>query len=252
MVGDVLLDPRLKDRVEVLLAFRDSITTSVTTNLYALERHPDELIDLILSGFERLHISAYGVTEEECQELTGKGHFSRLVSNLERLIKRWEQSAKTCEITVGFRLAYPHSDEALAGFLREACGRVLPFGRTHQYANWGNSMSGSLPGDAEYVIGRENRDACALLAVALQVYWDGRVSACACCDYDACDQLYLGDLRSHTLEALFNSQNNQSLWRQHVEGVLPEICRHCTFHFPLRKVNPKHPIVTKIADFIGG
>jgi radical SAM protein with 4Fe4S-binding SPASM domain len=210
------------------------------------------VIDLILSHLKMVHGSIYGITQEESETLTGKNYFHRFAANLKRLVQRWESCTQCCEMRIGFRLAYERSDEELTEFLRDTCGRVLPFGSTHRYANWGNSMTGNLPGDAEYLASRKNRDTCILLALGVQVYWDGRVSACSCCDYDVCEELYLGDLSKQSLLGVFNSERNRAIWLQHETGSLPEICRTCTFHQPVSGFTKEHPIVNKITDFIGG
>jgi hypothetical protein len=40
--------------------------------------------------------------------------------------------------------------------------------------------------------------------LAMQVYWDGRGSACSCCDYDSGSQLRLEDLTQQSLSEIFN------------------------------------------------
>lgn len=252
MVGDVLLDHQLPQRIQALDEFAYSIFPSVTTNLYALDRHSDETVRGILDRFCRLHVSVYGLTAEECQALTRKQHFARLQVNLRRLARLWEESAGTCEIKLAFRLTSEQPTERLEEFLQTTCGRVFPFTASRQYANWGNTMSGRLPGDARYAPAQENQTTCALLAVAMQVYWDGRVSACACCDYDSCRELYLGDVKQDSLLEIFNSEASKQIWQQHEAGSLPKICKNCTFFYPLSSLHADHPIANKITDFIGG
>lgn len=252
MVGDFLLDHQLAERLAALRDHKYSVFPSVTTNLYALDRHADDVVAALLDQFCRLHISIYGITAEECQALTRRGHFPRLLVNLRRLAQLCEASARMCEIKLTFRLTRDRSHQELEEFLQTNCGRVFPYDVSIQYANWGNTMGGRLPGDARYAPAQENRAPCALLAVAMQVYWDGRVSACACCDYDTCQDLYLGDAKAQSLLDIFNSEASRRIWQQHESGNLPGICRKCTFFYPLRALHPGHPIPNKITDFIGG
>ncbi len=245
MVGDVLLDPLLEKRVEMLAGHTGMIFPSVTTNLYALERHSDELIRRILGSFNRLHISIYGISPEECRELTRRDRFKQFSENIERLVKLWRESPQSCEIQVGFRLSYNHSRVKMEEFLKRLCGQVFPFTEISHYANWGNSISGQLPGDAAFLPDRVNVSLCALLLVAMQVYWDGRVSSCACCDYDVCDELFLGEVQKQSLLEIFNSERSRQVWTRHESGVLPKICRNCTFHVPIDDLHPDHLIVRK-------
>jgi radical SAM protein with 4Fe4S-binding SPASM domain len=91
-----------------------------------------------------------------------------------------------------------------------------------------------------------------MLPLAMQIYWDGRVSACSCCDYDSSNQLYLGDLTQQSLSELFNGPASREIWHAHEAGRLQPICRNCTFHVPLAGLDSKHPIVRNPLDFIGG
>ena len=100
--------------------------------------------------------------------------------------------------------------------------------------------------------GPHNESSWILLPLAMQVYWDGRVSACACCDYDSSSQLFLGDLKSHSLLEIFNNRLSQEIWRQQQAGCLQPICRNCTFHVPLSDLHSKHPIIQNPLNFIGG
>lgn len=210
------------------------------------------MVNGLLRRFSQIHISIYGISEEECKAITRKNHFGRLLPNLTRLARLWNNSPQTCDIKIAFRLLQDHPREKLEEFLADNCGRVFPFSSSFHYANWGNSMSGRLPGEAQFVAVQENCNPCAFLLLALQVYWDGRVSACACCDYDGSDELYLGDVKKQTLLSIFDGPESREVWRQHETGKLPEICQRCTFFSPLSSLHKVHPIAVRPFDFIGG
>jgi radical SAM protein with 4Fe4S-binding SPASM domain len=252
MVGDALVDRLWMERVRKLAGTREGITPSVTTNLYALDRYSDQEVAEMLRVFARIHVSCYGVTADECEAITRRGSFDRFLTQARRLLSLRRASAAKCEVRIGFRLLKSRPADELETFLREQLGVVLPYGATSTYANWGNAMHGALPGEALWVAERTNESACILLPLAMQIYWDGRVSACACCDYDSSSQLYLGDLTQQSLSEIFNSPASQEIWRAHETACLPPICRNCTFHVPLAELNSQHPIVRNPLDFIGG
>ena len=252
MVGDALVDRLWMERVRLLAGTREGITPSVTTNLYALDRYSDQEVAEMLRVFARIHVSCYGVTADECEAITRRGSFDRFLTQARRLLSLRRASAAKCEVRIGFRLLKSRPADELETFLREQLGVVLPYGATSTYANWGNAMHGALPGEASWVAERTNESACILLPLAMQIYWDGRVSACACCDYDSSSQLYLGDLTQQSLSEVFNSPASQEIWRAHETACLPPICRNCTFHVPLAELNSQHPIVRNPLDFIGG
>ncbi|HEY9759844.1 MAG TPA: SPASM domain-containing protein [Oculatellaceae cyanobacterium] len=252
IVGDVLLDRFLMQRLDILEAVKDVIQPTVTTNLVALHRLGDEDVLKMLRLFRRIHISVYGTTAEENLAATRKPHFDDFVRSAKRLMKLWHYSNKACELRLGFRNINNHSDGELAEFVMKVFGEELSFTAINTYANWGNSISGMLPGDAQWAEQKENTTPCVLLANALQVFWDGRVTACSCCDYDASEQLTLGNVNESHLADIYNGELSQRLWVNHGTEKLPEICRNCTFHLPLKDLSPTHSLVANPVEFIGG
>ena len=252
MVGDALLDRNWMQRIRLLGSMRKWIVPSITSNLYALEKYSDHDVLEMLQVLRRIHISCYGITPEECEAITRRRAFDRFLYQTRRLLNIQQASGTNCDVRIGFRLATPQSHEELESFLHRNFGQMLPFGSTTTYANWGNSMHGELPGEANWVTPRSNESACVMLPLAIQVYWDGRVSACSCCDYDSGEQLYLGDANKQTLGEIFNGPRSQAVWRAHHSGKLQPICQHCTFHVPLTTLSSNHPIVQSPLDFIGG
>ena len=252
MVGDALVDRLWMERIRLLAETGAGITPSVTTNLYALDRYSDQEVAEMLGVFARIHISCYGITADECEAITRRRSFDRFLTQARRLLRLRQELAAQCEIRVGFRLLKPRTANELETFLREELGAVPPYGASATYANWGNAMHGALPGEARWVADRTNESACIMLPLAMQIYWDGRVSACSCCDYDSSSQLYLGDLTQHSLSELFNGPASREIWRAHETASLPPICRNCTFHVPLAELTSRHPIVQNPLNFIGG
>lgn len=253
MVGDMLLDRKLPSRMRELRRYTAKLFPSITTNLYALEYWSDEQVIEMLGTFERFHVSCYGITSEENHAVTKKNYHDTFCLQMKRLLRLKREHSAKAHVTLGFRTLYDYSPEQLADFQQRAFGEVLSLsGATATYSNWGGAMRGTLPGHARWVAERENHTACLLLAIALQVYHDGRVSSCACCDYDASPELTLGSLKEDTLLSLFNGQKNQLIWRAHQNGILPKICQQCSFHSPLAALHPQHLALTNISHFIGG
>ena len=251
VVGDILLDRRLSERIEFLQSVTEYVQPSVTTNLFALHRWSDEVIVNMLHTFRRVHVSCYGITEEECREITKTDYFGEFCRQMRRLHQIARKTGFLERITVGFRLLYNYSADHLGEFQMREFNNVFPLSSaTALYCNWGNSMRGSLPGEARYVQDRENRGLCAMLTLGLLVFWDGRVSACNCCDYNASVELSLGNVATDHLENLYNGAINQQLWVRHQEGKLPEICKNCTFHIPLETFSCREE--ESLLNIVGG
>jgi len=253
VVGDVLLDKELPSRLQVLRHCRHAIQPSVTTNLYGLDRHSDEVVNGMLECFTRIHISVYGLTAEENTEITRRSHFKKFAEQAHRLGHLWKGSSQRCNVVVSFRNLHNHPEPELRAYVRECFGHEAWFvGSETRYANWGGRMSGDLPGDAQWVPLTQNRKPCMLLTVALQVYWDGRVSACACCDYDAGVDLALGSIREQTLTEIYNSAANRHIWADQEAGNMQNICRNCTFYVPLTRLQQQPPVGQGWVNFVGG
>jgi hypothetical protein len=253
MVGDVLLDRLLPERLEVVAQNRDALRLSMTTNLYALDRWSDAQVRRWLETADLIHVSCYGIDRDETLQITQKDLYARFVAQMRRLLDLRDGMRDAATLRIGFRLLEERAPEVLVRFQREAFGRELPVSSVSAtYNNWGGAMRGELPGQARYAALRENGTACVQLAVALMVFWDGRLSACSCCDYDASPDLVIGDLAHQGLLEAFNGAANQALWRRHEEGDLPEVCRRCTFHLPLGDLVPGHLVLSDVQSFIGG
>ena len=252
VVGDVLLDKELPSRLAVLQRYRSFIQPSVTTNLYALDRFPDEVISAMLETLVRIHISVYGTTQEENAAITQRNNFKKFAPSARRLAELCERGSQRCSVWVSFRNLHEYRTDALRRYVLDNFGQDWFKGVTVRYSNWGGRMSGPLPGDAQWAPATENHCTCILLIVALQVYWDGRVSTCACCDYDAGKDLAVGDVREQTLSQIYNSAANRQIWADQEAGELKGICQHCTFHVPLSRLAEHPPVGQGWFDFAGG
>lgn len=253
MVGDVLLDPHLVERLEAARAYGAAFSPSVTTNLFALGRLDDARLDRVLGLLDRMQVSIYGMTAEESAQLTRRGLFEDFCANLRRLADRLAAHPAPPAVHVAVRATGPRTHADVDAFLLAHAGRTFPIeSLIWEYRNWGGRMGGPLPGAATFTPTPSHKGACALPAVAMQVFWDGRVSACACCDFDACGDLALGHMDEAPLEELFNGPRSQRLWQRHVSGDLPDVCKGCTFHVPLSPMAPQHPIVAHVQQFVGG
>lgn len=253
IVGDVLLDRFLMERLD-WMSETDiaTVTPTVTTNLVGLDRFDDQQVRKLLHTFKRIHISCYGLSESENEQITQRRHYQKFLRNAKRFMRVWRDCGSSCDLKLGFRNLHEYTTEQLDDYAREVFERTLPHSAINTYANWGNSISKALPGDAEWAEAKQNTTPCLLLATAMQVFWDGRVTSCACCDYDASDELALGNLNEESLVEIYNGTQSRALWESHGSSALPKICSQCTFHLPLNELTREHSLVSNPIDFIGG
>jgi radical SAM protein with 4Fe4S-binding SPASM domain len=122
------------------------------------------------------------------------------------------------------------------------------------YANWGGTFNTSLPLplEAQWLPERINNKQCLIPLVAVQVFANGAVSFCPCCDYNAQPALALGNVKEQTLLDIFNGPENRALWHWEADGLVPDYCRRCTFHVPLESLPQQEYVFQNPFQFIGG
>jgi radical SAM protein with 4Fe4S-binding SPASM domain len=250
MVGDILVDRHLMERMDSLAAYAKTIEPAMYTNLYALDRFTDDNVAQMLRTLRRLFVSWYGLTEEESKQITRKKSLPKVIQQMQRLLAIREKEGIDADIKVGFRSLHAYPPAKLEAFMRENFGCVLPYQHVHTYGNWGNTTEGLLPGEALWKPVEINVSPCLIMAIYLTVYWDGRVTACGCCDFDASKELALGNLDEQSLLEIYNGPANQHLWKRHQDGDLPAICKKCTYHQKLYDLHTTHLAVTDVLTFV--
>ncbi len=148
---------------------------------------------------------------------------------MRRLIHACENSAR---LVIGFRLLHSRTREELAAWLERQFGRVLPFGATSSFANWGVlDTTRPLPGNAKWISINYNKTQCAVPLLAMQVSSNGDVSFCPCDDFQNVEELKLGNVRDTTLAQMYDSDKVTALYDFGTN--VPKWCRACSFHVPL-------------------
>ena len=251
MVGDVFLDKFLLDRIRLIKQYRTITKIGFTTNAVLVDQFSDKDLTLILENMSNIHLSVYGMDGEEYLIMTKRNSYSRLLGNIKRLLALVDDRNK---IKIGFRFLKQHSENDIRQWMFEHFGTEFQYGYTSFYANWGNTLNTHepLPLQGKWFDSRENTAPCIIPLVACQVFSNGDVSFCHCCDYDAIDDFRLGNLKAMSLTALYNSEKNRRLWRWENDGKLPTYCKQCTFHVPLSSVMSYQFIFENPLDFIGG
>lgn len=238
MVGEVLLDKQLLDRLKLLRATPSITRLSAITNATMAYLYTDEELAELATYFDRLTVSVYGLDAEEFALMTRKDQYERFMESLVRLIRIFGPG----KIGLGARHLRARDaaeiDAWLAGLAERAGvepGQLsLPGVKT--YANWTVfDTSKPLPLDAEWMAPQVNTQQCALPLISLQVLSSGKVSFCGCADFDGKTALMLGDIREASLAELLDTDKVRALWDWAGRGV-PDPCKGCSFHMPLDRL----------------
>jgi Domain of unknown function (DUF4214)/Radical SAM superfamily/Iron-sulfur cluster-binding domain len=253
LVGEVFLDKLLPERLATLRGTAAVTKLSATTNATMARRYKDERLTEILSAFERVKVSVYGLDAEEFRLMTRRDEYAHMVEQLVRMLAL----ARPGTVVVGLRHLRNRPPEEVQIWLdgiakRAGVDEVEVASKATEYANWSHfDTSKPLPLDATWRPTRENQGQCLIPLVAMQAMSDGTISFCACANFDGNDDLTLGHVGERTLAELFDSEKARRLWRWERCGV-PDFCRTCSFHMPMDAAKGLPWLMKDPTRFVGG
>ncbi|MDV2502419.1 MAG: radical SAM protein [bacterium] len=238
IVGDPLIDPHFHQRLEVLGRYPQITEVVFFTN--AIELKADKIKAIIECGnWLRTTISIAGTTRETYADLMGVDKFDRVRANTLSFLETNLANGNPHPIGVVFRS--PHGPETLAKdpspFLHEVNAYAEKGACQIFFHEEMDTWSGDIPAERltsrGFVIRKPtHRSApCALLYYMPTVLADGRVNACACRDVEA--TLIIGDVKSESLEAIWNGQALREIRDAHWRGDFPDVCQTCDAYVPL-------------------
>jgi MoaA/NifB/PqqE/SkfB family radical SAM enzyme len=244
--GEIFLDPFLLKRLQILKRYPQITNISITSNGIGSENYKNHELQDIISRFDRIHISIYGLNEEEYSKITRRQTFENCISSIRRIV----EYARPNTVIFGFRLLYTRSEAEIKRWIQSNFGRDIPFGFTTEYTTWGSligSKLNELPGEARWKKMPEISNPCFRPLISIKVCASGDLSLCACSDKSATD-LLLGSVMEQSIESMYNSQKCKKFWSSG-ENV-PESCKKCSSYQSIDEFNPiwlERPI-----DYIGG
>lgn len=244
-LGESLFHPRIGE----LVAYgkRRGVALGLSTNATFLTASKTQA--LLGSGLDFLVISLDANSEQSYAHMRRGGDFGRTVDNVRRFFA--EKAAHKSPIRVVVQMIVSaHNQHEIAAFARTWDGQVV--------LKVARDWAGQVPLTAllrpaasrEPALSAEPLAApglptgltppqapCRMLWTELTVFWDGRVVPCANV-YEP--ENLLGDLRTQTLDEVWNGPPLQALRRAHLEDRVAQIpvCRSC----------PRHPLDRQ--DFI--
>jgi radical SAM protein with 4Fe4S-binding SPASM domain len=253
VVGEVFLDKLLVERLLLLEEARAITSVSATTNGIMVRRFDDDRLRELLGHFDRLKVSVYGLDREEYLAMTRRDEYDEFRDNLVRMLSL----ARPGSVVFGIRwLRSRTEDEVLAwtdDVAHEAGLESVDISSsTGAFANWSFfDTSKPLPMAGEWLPVRRNARQCGIPLLGAEILVDGRVSFCACANFDGTPDLILGDLKERSLAELLDSETASRLWDWQANGV-PEFCKTCSFHTPLEDVARHEWVYRDPIRYIGG
>jgi MoaA/NifB/PqqE/SkfB family radical SAM enzyme len=255
LVGDVLLDRHIRERIDYLRKCDFVSGIGFTTNAAMAHRFSNRELDSIVGPLQRLSISIYGLDEGEYEVMARKRTYWRMVEGVRRIV-----NAASVPVSLEFRLLKQRSEGFIETWLRDEVGLRPDDGRTFvnsvlmNYANWGkyDEANRPLPDQAKWFVMQptKHRPQCLIPLFACIVFSNGNVSFCPCDNYDDIDEFRLGNVMAEPLASLYNSDKAKALWDWSRSGV-PSFCQNCSFHIPLSVLSDRPSILQDPYQIVG-
>ncbi len=167
---------------------------------------------MIEAGLDAINISV-DASGKDVFETTRVGlKYDKVIGNIERLVRLRAEAGKTRPKLILSFVRQNNSEDERA-FI-EHWRRIADKIHVTDLHNWAGTLN--QQSQVNYP--------CYRPWLTFTALWDGRVSLC-CADFDG--HTILGDLRTHSIQEIWNSDAYRAVRRQHLESGGPDICRSC-------------------------
>lgn len=168
--------------------------------------------DVVAAGLDAINISV-DASGREVFERTRVGlKYDRVIANIERLVRiRREMGRTRPKLILSFvRQDNGDEEQAFIAHWRSVADKI----HITDLHNW----AGTLNHESDV------RFPCYRQWLTFTVLWDGRVSLC-CADFDG--RVILGDVRTSSIQDIWEGEAYRQVRREHLESGGPAICRSC-------------------------
>ncbi len=167
---------------------------------------------MIEAGLDAINISV-DASGKEVFERTRVGlKYDKVIANVERLLALRDASGKRRPKLI-LSFVRQNNDEDEHAFIEHWRARADKIHVTDLH-NWAGTLN--QKSDVNYP--------CYRPWLTFTALWDGRVALC-CADFDG--RTILGDLRTHTIKEIWNSDAYRAVRREHLDSGGPAICQSC-------------------------
>jgi MoaA/NifB/PqqE/SkfB family radical SAM enzyme len=248
-MGDIFFDELLIERLDLIKKYPKITGISVTTNAILSDQFSDKELQDIVSSFEKIMISVYGIDAEEYFLMTRRNTYQRMIDTIARILS---VSKRPHAIELGFRLLKQRSQSDVDAWIMKNFHTKIASNVTSLFMDWGGSLDATkmLPFSGKWRCGKANVSQCLIPLAACLIFSNGDVSFCSCNDYDIKDEFRLGNIADHTLGEIINSPKNEKLWASPLN--LPKSCKFCGSHRSFKKLENYSYVFENPLEFIGG
>jgi sulfatase maturation enzyme AslB (radical SAM superfamily) len=207
--GEPFLDKQLVEKVRYAKQRGIKEVGMISNGSLITEELAQGMID---AGLDAINISVDASGKEVFEHTRLNLDYDTVIGNIRTLARLRNASGKTHpKLILSFVRQHDSADErAFIDEWRTVADKI----HITDLHNWAGTLNATS--DVHFP--------CYRLWLTFTVLWDGRVSLC-CADFDG--RNVLGDLRTSTIQQVWNSPAYRSVRRQHLESGGPEICRSC-------------------------
>ncbi|HEX5215328.1 MAG TPA: radical SAM/SPASM domain-containing protein [Vicinamibacterales bacterium] len=207
--GEPFLDKKLVDKVRYAKQKGIKEVGMISNGSLITEEIAAGMID---AGLDAINISVDAAGKEVFERTRLNLEYDTVINNIRTLARlRRERGRTHPKLILSFVRQDNSADEQ--AFIDE-WSKIADKVHITDLHNWAGTLNAKS--DVQYP--------CYRLWLTFTVLWDGRVSLC-CADFDG--RNVLGDLRTSTIQEIWNSPLYRAARRQHLETGGPEICRSC-------------------------
>ncbi len=224
--GEPLLDKELIEKIK-LIGARWPLAEPRFYSTLGVKVQPGFFQDLIAAGLRHMEVSFYGFDRDSYREAHGADRYDLARQNLVALCEAQKHSAGKLKVVVR---AFPQhvtirQPGETASRKKEFQQWISSLGVTvlrerdlHNYGKGRNYNAAGQRRPCSIVWGFRKR--------VLQITWDLDVIPC-CFDFNA--EMKLGNLRTQSLEEIFQGREYQAFIQSHIDDRLDNypVCQHC-------------------------
>ncbi len=234
MQSDLFSDKMLFDRLDFLQEF-DNIVPYTTTFVAGAAKYTDEQLLKFLTQVKYIQVSLGGVDKDSYKSMYGINAFDTVKQQLDRIARLIGEEKLDTLIGLYFRTANKEAIEK-SEFVRDLpkCFYISEIRDT--FFTWNGIIEASDLPDGATLSPLDNTGKkvdCSVSWASLSSNVDGTVVGCGCVDWNS--KHVVGDLKTHSITEIWNSEAAKSFRAGFSEGKIPEICKECSLYTPLDK-----------------
>ena len=229
--GEILLDPHLIKRYEILAKYKNIGQVSFTTNGIAFEKYSDEDLKYILRSSFMIQVSIGGLDREGYKNLYQVDQFENVLNSVSRLLDLKKTIGSDAHIHLSFRTNNPNFEEMhreqLEAFKRQGC----LVSHISRYGNFGGIVNSGEVKNAQIIDGSglAKNETCVYPLLAPSVLPNGLITNCGCVDVNG-DSLIIGDTRHNSLRDCWISKERKKILNSFRQGKLVDLCKQCSLY----------------------